>query len=159
MVPETSKSLPVLAWHVFDRSPCRPRSNHLSGRKKIWKEAFQYSGWRQRRKEKHTMPGKLSSGETSHHLILNVFHVIRLEDWSFFQDKERAKRQVARWIHEYSKLKVTSGHVALRLLISVPLATQHELYDSRLNRKALRIAGDPIHPSHCFISLLPSGDC
>lgn len=31
-------SLPVLAWHVFERRLCHPRSHHLSG-------TFQYSGW------------------------------------------------------------------------------------------------------------------
>uniref|UniRef100_A0A8C1N2R2 Reverse transcriptase domain-containing protein n=1 Tax=Cyprinus carpio TaxID=7962 RepID=A0A8C1N2R2_CYPCA len=46
---------------------------------------------------------------------------------------------------------------AAEKIIGVSLPSLQEIYRIRLTRKALCIAGDPIHPSHSFFSLLPSG--
>ncbi len=39
----------------------------------------------------------------------------------------------------------------------VSLPSLQDIYNTRLTRKALCIAGDPTHPTHNFFSLLPSG--
>ncbi|KAK0147724.1 hypothetical protein N1851_012576 [Merluccius polli] len=42
-------------------------------------------------------------------------------------------------------------------IIGAPLLSLQDIYRTRMARKALSIAGDPTHPNHCFLSLLPSG--
>ncbi|KAM8822285.1 uncharacterized protein ACB058_021512 [Synchiropus picturatus] len=42
-------------------------------------------------------------------------------------------------------------------IIGVPLPSLLDIYQTRLTRRALRIAGDPTHPSHRLFTLLPSG--
>jgi hypothetical protein len=46
---------------------------------------------------------------------------------------------------------------AAEKIIGVSLPSLQDIYNTRLTRKALRIAGDPTHPTHSFFSLLPSG--
>ncbi len=46
---------------------------------------------------------------------------------------------------------------AAEKIVGVSLPSLQDIYSTRLTRKALCIAGDPIHPTHSFFSLLPSG--
>ncbi|XP_060760791.1 uncharacterized protein LOC132870878 [Neoarius graeffei] len=46
---------------------------------------------------------------------------------------------------------------AAEKIIGVSLPSLMDIYNSRLTHKAVRIAGDPTHPSHSLFSLLPSG--
>ncbi len=46
---------------------------------------------------------------------------------------------------------------AAEKIVGVSLPSLQDIYSTRLTRKALCIAGDPTHPSHSFLSLLPSG--
>ncbi len=46
---------------------------------------------------------------------------------------------------------------AAEKIVGVSLPSLQDIYNTRLTRKALSIAGDPTHPTHNFFSLLPSG--
>ena len=46
---------------------------------------------------------------------------------------------------------------AAERIIGVSLPPLLDIYNTRLTRRAIRIAGDPTHPSHSLFSLLPSG--
>ncbi len=46
---------------------------------------------------------------------------------------------------------------AAEKIVGVSLPSLQDIYNTRLTRKALSIAGDPTHPTHIFFSLLPSG--
>ncbi len=46
---------------------------------------------------------------------------------------------------------------AAEKIVGVSLPSLQDIYNTRLTRKALCIAGDPTHPTHSFFSLLPSG--
>ncbi len=46
---------------------------------------------------------------------------------------------------------------AAEKIVGVSLPSLQDIYNTRLTRKALSIAGDPTHPTHSFFSLLPSG--
>ncbi len=46
---------------------------------------------------------------------------------------------------------------AAEKIVGVSLPSLQDIYSTRLTRKALSIAGDPTHPTHSFLSLLPSG--
>ncbi|XP_060763541.1 uncharacterized protein fbrsl1 isoform X7 [Neoarius graeffei] len=46
---------------------------------------------------------------------------------------------------------------AAEKIIGVPLPSLQDIYNTRLARRALSIAGDSTHPNHHFFSLLPSG--
>lgn len=46
---------------------------------------------------------------------------------------------------------------AAEKIIGVSLPSLLDIYNTRLTRKATRIAGDPTHPSHSLFNLLPSG--
>ncbi|KAK0151084.1 hypothetical protein N1851_007775 [Merluccius polli] len=46
---------------------------------------------------------------------------------------------------------------AAERIIGVSLPPLLDIYNTSLTSKAIRIAGDPTHPSHSIFSLLPSG--
>ncbi|KAK0154367.1 hypothetical protein N1851_003520 [Merluccius polli] len=46
---------------------------------------------------------------------------------------------------------------AAEKIVGAPLPSLQDIYNTRLSRKALSIAGDSTHPTHCLFSLLPSG--
>ncbi|XP_060782564.1 uncharacterized protein LOC132889766 [Neoarius graeffei] len=46
---------------------------------------------------------------------------------------------------------------AAEIIIGVRLPSLQDIYNTRLARRALSIAGDSTHPNHHFFSLLPSG--